>query len=177
MTRQFKILFALFFLAGIQSCKEGGGKKQGEVLKNKVDAVMDAYKHPTSKEGLYTEAKVDGKEWKADWMFVDPDPDNSINVNAHNDDAVISFYIGKNTIKKKETENFSEGNQAQMFDGNGNILIGAEGGYQITNVTDSWIEGNFHFTAKDNSSGKTMQVTDGFFRVSIPDKFKEKLKM
>lgn len=178
MIRTLKILLAIFFVIGIQSCKTQSGKKQGEVLKSKVDAVMDTYNHPTSKDGLYTEAKVDGKEWKADWMFVDPDPDNSINVNAHKEDgAVISFYIGKSVIKEKKNKNFSEVNPVQMVDGKGNILTGNEGEYQITNVTDKWIEGNFHFTAKDVSSGKTIQVSDGFFRVGMTDKFKEKLNM
>jgi len=174
MTRTFKTLLAIFFLIGFQSCKSQSGKKQGEVLKNKIDAVMDAYKHPVSKDGLYTEANVDGKKWIADWMFVDPDPDNSINVNAHKDDAVISFYIGKSIIKEKKNKNFSETDQVQMVDGKGNILAGSEGGYQITNVTDKWIEGNFHFIAKDISSGKTIQVSDGFFRVGMTDKFKAK---
>jgi hypothetical protein len=178
MTRTFQLLLFAFFLIGVQSCKGQSGKKQGEELQTKVNGIMDAYKHPTSKSGLYVEAKVDGEKWAADWMFIDPDPSNSINVNAHKEDgAVISFYIGKTVIKEKGSHNFSESNPVQMFDNKSNLLSGKEGGYQITNVTDNWIEGNFHFTAKDESSGTTHQVTDGFFRVSIPESFKKKLNM
>ncbi len=87
--------------------------------------------------------------------------------------SVISFYIGKRTVQEKGSQNFSENNQAQMFDDASNLLIGKEGSYQITSFTDNWIEGNFHFTAKDGTSGKTHVVTDGFFRVSTPTKFKK----
>jgi len=168
----------LFFVISIQSCKGQSGKKQGEELKTKVDAIMDTYKHPTSKSGLYTEAKIDGKPWAADWMFIDPEPDNSINVNAHQGEKyVISFYIGRHVIKDKGSKNFSQLDQAQMFDDNSHLLLGSEGAYQITSVTDKWIEGNFHFTAKDESSGTTHVVTDGFFRVSIPESFKKKIGM
>src|SRR5438046_1605548 len=153
-------------------------KKQAQEYKDRVDAVMDPYKHPTTKDGLYLEAKVDGKKWIADWMFIDPDPSGSINVNAHKTDhAVMSFYIGKTIIKEKGSKNFSQWDPVQMVDDDGNILTGYEGGYQITKVTDSWIEGNFHFTVKDQSSAATHKITDGFFRESIPEKFKKKLNM
>ncbi len=80
------MLLLLFSLAAIQSCKGQSGKKQGEALKSKVDAIMDAYHQRTSKNGLYAEAKIDGKNWAADWMFVDPDPGGSFNVNGHQGD-------------------------------------------------------------------------------------------
>jgi len=173
MTRIFQMLVGLFFLVATQSCKSQSGKKQGEELQSKVNTVMDAYHKPTSKDGLYTEAKIDGDKWIADWMFVDPDPSGSFNVNAHKGDkVVISFYIGKHDTKDKGSKNFSKNDQAQMFDEKGNILLGSEGGYQITNVTDNWIEGNFHFTAKDETSGTIHQVTDGFFRVKMPENWK-----
>jgi hypothetical protein len=175
MRRIFAMLLVLFFLTALQSCK---GKKQAAEVVSKVNGVMDAYKHPTTKDGLYLEAKIDGEKWVADWMFIDPDPSGSINVNAHKgDEGVISFYIGKTDIKEKRSSNFSENDQVQMVDDKGNILLGSEGGYQITNVTDNWIEGNFHFTAKDQKSGATHQVTDGSFRESIPESFKAKLNM
>lgn len=174
MTRTIQMLLILFSFVAIQSCKGQSGKKQGEALKSKVDAIMDAYHQPTSKNGLYAEAKIDGKNWAADWMFVDPDPGGSFNVNGHQGDkSVISFYIGKRTVQEKGSQNFSENNQAQMFDDASNLLIGKEGGYQITSFTDNWIEGNFHFTAKDGTSGQTHLLTDGFFRVPTPTKFKK----
>src|SRR5437773_2279123 len=128
MTTTLKILSLIFFLVAIQSSKGQSGKKQGEELKNKIDAVVDPYKKPTSKNGLYLEAKVDGRKWVADWMFVDPDPSGSIAVTGHQGDkAVINIWIGTNTIKEKGTKNFSERNQAQMVDDKGNILTGSEG--------------------------------------------------
>jgi uncharacterized protein DUF6252 len=174
MKRTFQMLLLTLFLASMHSCKSQSGKKQAEEMKGKIDAVMGNYQKPTSNGALYAEAKVDGEKWVASWMFVDPDPGGSFNVNGHDGDkSVISFYIGKSTVQEKGTKNFSENNEAQMFDEEHNLLIGKEGSYQITSVNDKWIEGNFHFTAKDETSGKTHHVTDGFFRVPMPTKFKK----
>src|SRR5690349_17787887 len=109
MTRTFQMIVLIIFLMGMQDCKSQSGKKQGQELQAKINDVMDTYKHPTSKNGLYVEAKIDGEKWLADWMFIDPEPDNSINVNAHKaEGAVISFYVGKSVIKEKGSKNFSE---------------------------------------------------------------------
>ena len=174
MTRAIQMLAIVFFLIAIQSCKGQSGKKQGEALKSKVDAVMDAYHKPTSKNGLYAEAKIDGKNWAADWMFVDPDPDRTVEVNAHRGEKeVIVFDFGKKVAKEKGSKTFGKIQTAQMFDGDDHILMSTEGECQVTNVTDDWIEGNFHFAFKDESSGTTHQVTDGFFRVKMPEKWKK----
>jgi len=174
MKRTFQMLLFALFLTSMHSCKSQSGRKQAEVMKGKIDAVMGNYQKPTSKDALYAEAKVDGVTWVASWMFVDPDPGGSFNVNGHQGDkSVISFYIDKKTVQEKASKNFSENNQAQMFDDASNLLIGKEGSYQITSFTDNWIEGNFHFTAKDETSGKTHFITDGFFRVPTPTKFKK----
>ena len=167
------MLMILFVLIGIQSCKGQSGKKQGEELQSKVNAVMDTYHQPTSKNGLYAEAKLDGEKWTADWMFVDPDPDRTVEVNAHKGDKeVIVFDFGKKVAKEKGTKSFGQNQTAQMFDKDGHVLMSTEGECQVTNVTGDWIEGNFHFTFKDASSGTTHQVTDGFFRVAMPKKWK-----
>ena len=176
MTRTSKMLLVSFCLVGLHSCQGQSDRKQGEVLKGKIDAVMDTYHKPTAKNGLYLEAKVDGAKWIADWMFVDPDPDKTFNVNAHKGGeggSVISFYISSKIVNEKGSKNFSEMNPVQMVDEKHNMFEGNEGGYQITNVTDNWIEGNFHFTVKDEKTGQTRQVTEGFFRVSIPNKWKK----
>jgi hypothetical protein len=179
MTRIFQTLLISSCLIALYSCKGQDGKKQGEELKGKIDGIMDTYHKPTSKDGLYLEANVDGKKWTADWMFVDPDPNKSFNVNAHKGAAdegeggpVISFYISSSVVKEKGSKNFSDMNQVQMF-ADDNLLLGSDGSYQITNVTDNWIEGNFHFTAKDQKTSQTHEVTDGFFRVGMPDKWKK----
>jgi hypothetical protein len=38
---------------------------------------------------------------------------------------------------------------------------------EITKVDDKWAEGTFSFTASGFQTDKTMQVTEGFFRISI----------
>ena len=180
MTKILPILLLFFFLAGVQSSSAQSGKKQGEVLKAKIDAVMDPYHKPVSKSGLYLEAKIDGKKWMPEWMFVDPDPGKTFNVNAHQGTAdaetqtVISFYISKETSKQKGSRNFSQNNILE-FVYEHNFFEGSDGGYQITSVNDNWIEGNFHTTAKEVKSGKSHQIADGFFRVHTPEKWKKDL--
>jgi len=186
MKRTFQMLLVLVILIGVQSCKGQSGKKQAEELQNKINGVMDAYHKPTSKSALYLEAKVDGKPWVADWMFIDPEPNKSFNVNAHKGDmetlsshpeknATLSFYITKDDVKGKGSRKFSENsNQLQFFE-HENIMMGSEGEYHITNATAQWIEGTFQCKVKGLESGTIHQITDGFFRVSTPEKWKKDL--
>ena len=85
---------------------------------------------------------------------------------------LYNYPFREKIAKEKGTKTFSKITTAQMFDKNGNVLMSTDGECQVTNVTDEWIEGNFHFTFKDDASGTTHQVTDGLFRVAMPKKWK-----
>ena len=41
------------------------------------------------------------------------------------------------------------------------------GEMEITKADDQWAEGRFSFIAKGFQTDKTMEVTDGFFRISM----------
>jgi len=47
------------------------------------------------------------------------------------------------------------------------IWGGRKGEMEITKVDDKWVEGEFYFTAIASETDKTMEVTEGFFRISI----------
>jgi hypothetical protein len=44
---------------------------------------------------------------------------------------------------------------------------GRKGEMEITKVDDNWAEGKFSFTGSASSTTKTVEVTDGFFRISM----------
>ena len=44
---------------------------------------------------------------------------------------------------------------------------GRKGEMEITKVDGDWAEGKFYFTGSSSRSKKTIEVTDGFFRISL----------
>jgi hypothetical protein len=173
MTTTLRTTLCLISLVAAVVCHGQDGRTQGQILKNKIDSVLENYKKPASKDGVFLEATVDGTKWAADWMYVDPDPSKTFDVNGHKGDvSVIDFSIGKSVVKSKGTKNFTELSGVQMMDDNHDMFDGSEGAYQITNVTDTWIEGTFHVTVKNVKTGKMHQISDGHFRVKLPEKWK-----
>ncbi len=47
---------------------------------------------------------------------------------------------------------------------------GRKGEMEITKMDDNWAEGKFYFTGSTSRSNKTVEVTDGFFRISLAKK-------
>lgn len=135
------------------------------------DAIMDSYRKPASKDGLYISARVDGREWTAVRLIVDPDPSGAIIVSGDDQAGeTINFHVGDEMVLG-EKYTFSASRPAEYHDAEGNFLRGTQGDREITKVDDKWIEGHFHFTATDSQSGKTVAVTDGFFRTEKPAGF------
>ena len=66
---------------------------------------------------------------------------------------------------------FGENHVALLFtNDNDGFWDGRKGEMEITKVENEWAEGKFFFTATTSSADKTIEVTDGFFRISITGK-------
>jgi hypothetical protein len=66
---------------------------------------------------------------------------------------------------------FSHNNAVDLMT---NDDVGLWGGYkgemEITKADNEWAEGKFYVSANDDATGKALEVTEGFFRISIAGK-------
>jgi hypothetical protein len=128
----------------------------------------------TTESGTYMTAKIDGREWTATALI----PDNNASSNTKlvrgqrgKDMIQFQLYKPRNIVGTKVS--FGDGNSAGIYiESDPALLSGRRGELEITKVDEQWVEGIFHFTATGtnydatgNSSKKTVEVTDGRFRV------------
>lgn len=122
---------------------------------------------PTSKDGYWMTAKINGKEWKASAMLP-IDKSDSRRILGENNGESISFSIWMRGLEAGKHLAFSENKAADLFT---NDDIGMWGGRQgeiiITKIDDSSVEGTFSFTGSTSRSEKTVAVTEGHFRVPL----------
>ena len=118
---------------------------------------------PTTEGGWTMKAKIDGKEWVAS-SIISPEAAGRI-AGEGNDKSISLPYNRRSMVVGNKTE-FSHDNAVDLFT---NDDVGLWGGYsgemEITKVDDKWAEGKFFLTGSSDS--KTIEVTDGFFRISI----------
>ena len=115
--------------------------------------------------GGYTmTAKINGKIVKAHSMMP-PDKTMQI-VGFYNGDKYIGIpYNKKYFIVGKKIE-FSDHNADLTTNDDVQVWNGREGEMEITKVNGKWVEGKFFFTGYSYDNKKTIEVTDGFFRIA-----------
>jgi hypothetical protein len=119
----------------------------------------------TSENGYYMKAKIDGKEWIASAMFP-VDNSDSRRIQGENNGEMIGFYCWMRGLEPGKKIEFSEDHAADLYTNDDvGIWGGRKGEITITKIDDQVLEGQFHFTASTSRSTKTLEVTDGIFRV------------
>jgi len=121
----------------------------------------------TAEGGWTMTAKMNGKEWKAISIFP-PDQAGRIVGNDGSERTIgLPYDRRKMVVGKKEV--FSHDNAVDLMlpEDEGSILGGYKGEMEITKADDNWAEGKFYFTGSSESSDKVVEVTDGFFRISL----------
>ncbi len=122
---------------------------------------------PTTTNGYTMTAKIDGKEWKATGIM--PPDKVGIIFGEKNGESISLPYYDRRSFLAETKIKFRDG-----FDGrstelrlNDKIVLysGTKGEMEITKVDDNMAEGKFHCTATGFQSDKTVEVTDGFFRI------------
>ncbi len=120
---------------------------------------------PTSTGGYTMTAKINGKDCKA-LAMMPPDIAGQI-VGFYNGDKYIGLpYHKKDLISGKKLLFSNENADLTAADDVG-VYGGRKGQMEITKVTNTYAEGKFFFTGYSYDNKKTIEVTDGFFRVLL----------
>lgn len=119
----------------------------------------------TTAGGWTMAAKLNGKPWSAN-SIISPEAAGRI-VGDNNGESISLPYDRRAMVVGNKTK-FSHNNAVDLMTNDEVALWGGYAGeMEITKVDAEWAEGKFFVTGSTSSSGKTMEVTDGFFRISL----------
>ncbi|MDQ6755607.1 MAG: DUF6252 family protein [Bacteroidota bacterium] len=159
----FFIIFCNIILLSCNSTQNDAAK-QAEQIQKTVKANTPGTV-PTSESGYYMKAKINGKDWVAKDMLPNNNEDTRP-IFGEADGQKISFTIWMQHPKEGRKETFKEGNVAELMGFEDVATCDAKKGEAIvTKIDDHAIEGTFFMTGTSNQSAKTIEVTDGFFRI------------
>ena len=152
------VLVIMFSYCGNQSSAIKDQQQAMEVLKSVTPGTV-----PTTSDGFTMKAKLNGKEWSATSMMPPVAPSRII---GYNNGEYISFpYDRRNMVIGKKTTFTQDYAVDLTTDDDVKFWGGRKGEMLITKVDDNMAEGTFFFTASASGSTKTIEVTDGFFRI------------
>jgi hypothetical protein len=154
-------------------CKNKSNSGATELAKDIQSAVKEHTPgaEAVSATGFYMKAKIDGKEWVAAYMIPDESATSSYKmVHGENGATYMNFQLWRRGIETGKSIAFDDEHVANLSvaDVEG-FWGGKKGDVKITSMDEQWIEGEFAFDATSSSSDKTIHVTEGRFRVRIPN--------
>lgn len=118
---------------------------------------------PTSADGYSMKAKINGKDWVAD-AVMPPEAAGRI-IGYYNGEWIGLPYDRRYLIVGKKIT-FGENNAVDLATNDDvGLWGGRKGEMGITKVDEKSAEGTFFFTASSSRTDKTLEVTDGFFRI------------
>jgi hypothetical protein len=158
-----KIIPILIITAVLYSCSNSAQKTADEVQATIKESTPGSI--ATSADGYTMKAKLDGKEWDAGSMTP---VEASGRIIGYNHGEYIGLPYSKSDMVAGRKNIFGPDNAVDLStNDNAGLWGGQKGEMEITKVDDKWIEGKFFFTATSSASGKTIEVTDGFFRIPV----------
>ncbi len=126
---------------------------------------------PTTEGGWTMKAK-NGKDWIAATMM--PLDEETGRIIGDNNGEGFGFPYDRRQMEVGRKEIFGQGNAVDMSTLEGGEIkywSGYKGEMEITKVEGDWAEGKFVITGTSVAdSAKTVEVSDGFFRISIAGK-------
>jgi hypothetical protein len=136
------------------------GKKMAKALKELKPGGI-----ATSADGWTMKAKFNGKAWSANSMI---SPQVAGRVFGEKNGESISLPFDRRGMVVGKKTKFSQNNAVDLMTNDEVALWGGYAGeMEITKVDDEWAEGTFFVTGSTDSPAKQMEVTDGFFRISL----------
>lgn len=127
---------------------------------------------PTTAGGWTMTAKINGHDWTASSIMP---LEATGRIIGDNNGAGLGFPYDRREMEVGHKEIFGEHNVVQIStlnDGEMEYWDGVKGEMEITKVEADWVEGKFFVTGKRSftDSPKSIEITDGFFRISIAEK-------
>ena len=159
------LLIPIMMLCCLESCNSQiDAKRQAEKIQKIIKETRPG-NIPSSTGGWTLSAKIDGKVWVAS-SIMPPETAGRL-VGYHNEEYIGLPYDRKYFVVGKKIV-FGE-NEAVDLATSDDIGLwgGRKGEMEITKVDGDWAEGKFYFTGSSSRSKKTIEVTDGFFRISL----------
>ncbi|HTE34293.1 MAG TPA: hypothetical protein VK666_28130 [Chryseolinea sp.] len=154
----------LLMAALLSSCGNSNQSKALEEAKD-VQSVIKPGTVATTAGGYTMTAKLDGKDWTATSLMP---PEAAGRIIGYNNGEYIGLPYDRRDLVAGKKITFGEDNAVDLgTNEDAGIWGGRKGEMEIVKVDDSWAEGKFRFTATTSSSNKTVEVTDGFFRVPV----------
>ncbi|PSL45713.1 hypothetical protein CLV51_104420 [Chitinophaga niastensis] len=159
------LMISICLLTACQSQQQSDAKKlaagiQGAVKEHSPGSIA------TSATGYSMKAKINGKDWVAVAMMPIQGIDRVIGY--IDDGGYIGLGVNKDEPQGRKL-NINETNAADLYIVNGGeaLLDKTKGQIVITKQDGQWMEGTFYFTASSSQADKTIQVTDGTFRIPL----------
>lgn len=154
----------LFFACGNSSHEEANelaDQIKETVKKNSPGSIA------TKETEYFMKAKIEGKQWIASYMIPDEDANSSyIRIHGENGEDYMNFQLWKRGIELGKKFPFDDDHASNLsLEGDPAFWSGKSGEIEITKLDGKWMEGKFAYKATSSSSSKSIEVTDGFFRV------------
>ena len=153
----------------LYSC--GGSQNKAEEMANQIQQTVNENSPgsvPTSAGGFYMKAKMDGKEWVAASM--DIMDEEAYRIIGNYNGEYISLPYHRNDIEVGNKTNFDRSAVDLKLNNEVAFLAGLKGQMIITKVDETSAEGTFYFTASNYETKKTIEFTDGSFRILFSKK-------
>lgn len=115
--------------------------------------------------GYNMTAKINGKDCKA-FAMMPPDKAEQI-IGFYDGDKYIGLPYHKNAFVTGKKIYFSNENADLTTNDKVEVWNGRKGEMEITKVTATYIEGKFFFTGYSYDNKKTIEVSNGFFRILL----------
>lgn len=167
--KQTLFILGISLIITLPACKN---KSQSDASKQ-AKQVQSAIKEnipgtvATTGDGYTMKAKLDGKDWTATSMMP---PEAASRIIGYMNGEYIGLPYDRRYLAVDKKITFGEDNAVDLSTNDAGILGGRKGEMQITKIDENWAEGTFFFTASTSGSNKTVEVTDGFFRIPLSGK-------
>jgi hypothetical protein len=147
------------------SCAGNSQTKAVEKAKE-IQAAINPGSIAVSATGYTMRAKIDGKEWVASSMVP---PATAGRIIGYFGEEYIGLPYSESSIRSGKEIVLGEDEAADLFIKNGCLWKDIKGKMNTIKRANNIVEGTFFFTVVCSSTNKIFTVSDGFFRIIIPN--------